>query len=81
MPDELPAPIPGATVVPLAPAPAGSVVHDGHETVAHRWIPPAEAVACRERGEIAVVAPTRVTLHTLAQATTVADTGWQVERT
>jgi 8-oxo-dGTP pyrophosphatase MutT (NUDIX family) len=58
----------------LAPAAAaGTVVHDGRETVAHRWIAPAEAVAGRERGEIAVVAPTWVTLHTLAPVATVAD--------
>jgi 8-oxo-dGTP pyrophosphatase MutT (NUDIX family) len=57
----------------LAPAPGGTVVPDGRETLAHRWIAPAEAVACRDRGEIAVVAPTWVTLHTLARAATVAD--------
>ncbi len=57
----------------VAPAPAGAVVLDGHETLAHRWIRPAEAVASRDRGEIAVVAPTWVTLHTLAAATSVAD--------
>jgi hypothetical protein len=45
----------------------------GHETLAHRWIAPAEAVACRDRGEVAVVAPTWVSLHTLAQAATMAD--------
>jgi len=57
----------------VAPAPSAAVVPDGHETVAHRWIGPAEAVACRDRGEIALVAPTWVTLHTLAGARSVAD--------
>jgi 8-oxo-dGTP pyrophosphatase MutT (NUDIX family) len=56
----------------VAPAPESTVVPDGHETVAHRWITPAEAVACRERGEIAVVAPTWMTLHTLAGVSSVA---------
>jgi len=56
----------------LAPAPAAAVVHDGYETVAHRWIAPADAVACRDRGEIAVVAPTWVTLHTLTEVASVA---------
>jgi 8-oxo-dGTP pyrophosphatase MutT (NUDIX family) len=55
----------------VAPAPAGAVVTDGYETMAHRWIAPAEAIACRDRGEIAVVAPTWVTLHTLAAARSV----------
>lgn len=56
----------------LAPAPADTVVCDGYEIVDHRWIGPADAVACRDRGEIAVVAPTWVTLHTLAAADSVA---------
>ena len=57
----------------LARSPAIGVVTDGHETVAHRWIAPAEALACRDRGEIAVVAPTWMTLHSLRGAATVAD--------
>jgi len=57
----------------LAPDPGGTVVPDGHETLRHRWIPPGEAVTCHQRGEIAVVAPTWVTLRTLADAPTVAD--------
>ena len=57
----------------VAPAPAGAVVIDGYETLAHRWIAPAEAVACRDRGELDVVAPTWVTLHTLAAAGSVAE--------
>ena len=55
----------------VAPAPPGAVVLDGSETLAHRWITPAEAVACRDRGEIDVVAPTWVTLHTLAGVSSV----------
>jgi 8-oxo-dGTP pyrophosphatase MutT (NUDIX family) len=57
----------------LARAPEGTVVPDGYETVAHRWISPTEAVARRDRGELAVVAPTWVTLHTLSAAGSVAD--------
>lgn len=57
----------------VAPAPAGAIRPDGRETVDHRWITPAEAVACRDRGEIAVVAPTWVTLHGLVAARSVAD--------
>ena len=57
----------------LAPAPVGEVVCDGYEIVDHRWISPAAAVAGRDRGELAVVAPTWVTLHTLAGAGSVAD--------
>lgn len=57
----------------VAPAPDGDVMPDGRETVAHRWIAPADAVAGRDRGEIQVVAPTWVTLHTLAGMASVAD--------
>ncbi|HEX6421623.1 MAG TPA: NUDIX domain-containing protein [Acidimicrobiales bacterium] len=56
----------------LAPAPPGAVVPDGRETLAHRWMAPAAAVASRDRGEIDVVAPTWVTLHTLTGAASVA---------
>lgn len=55
----------------LAPAPADTVTCDGYEIVDHRWITPAEAVARRDRGEIGVVAPTWVTLHTLTAADSV----------
>jgi 8-oxo-dGTP pyrophosphatase MutT (NUDIX family) len=50
----------------LAPAPTGAVVLDGRETVDHRWIGPAAAVAARDAGEVDVVAPTWMTLHSLA---------------
>lgn len=55
----------------LAPAPAGDVVLDQTECLAHRWIRPADAVAGRDRGEIPVVAPTWMTLHSLAGAASV----------
>lgn len=57
----------------LAPAPGDDVVLDEAECQAHRWIRPADAMAARDRGEIGVVAPTWMTLHSLAGATTVAD--------
>ena len=55
----------------LAPAPPGTVACDGYEIVDHRWIGPGEAVALRDRGQIDVVAPTWVTLHTLTAAESV----------
>lgn len=57
----------------LGPAPDGDVVLDGTECQAHRWLRPAEALAGRDRGEIAIVAPTWVTLHSLVGAASVAD--------
>ena len=58
----------------LAPAPDGEVVLDeGPECLAHRWIRPADAVTGRDRGEIAIVAPTWMTLHSLTDTRTVAD--------
>ena len=57
----------------LAPAPDGEVVLDEHECLDHRWIRPADAVAGRDRGEIAIVAPTWMTLHSLSDTRTVAD--------
>ena len=52
----------------LAPAPAGEVTLDEHECTDHRWIRPGDAVDGRDRGEIAVVAPTWMTLHSLLPA-------------
>jgi 8-oxo-dGTP pyrophosphatase MutT (NUDIX family) len=57
----------------LGPAPDGEVRLDEHECTDHRWIRPVDAVAARDRGEIAVVAPTWMTLHSLVPARTVAD--------
>jgi len=57
----------------VAPAPAGTVVPDGRETLDHRWLSPTEALAARDRGDLDVVAPTWVTLHALAEARSVAD--------
>ena len=52
----------------LAPAPDASVVLDEHECTDHGWVRPVDAVAARDRGEIAVVAPTWMTLHSLLAA-------------
>jgi 8-oxo-dGTP pyrophosphatase MutT (NUDIX family) len=57
----------------VAPAPAGAVVLDGRETLDHRWLAPADALAARERGELDVVAPTWMTLYALAEAGSVDD--------
>lgn len=57
----------------VAPAPPGTVLVDGSETVAHRWIAPSEALARRDRGEMPLVAPTWMTLVTLTGARTAAE--------
>ncbi len=57
----------------LAPAPDGAIVLDGHELSDHRWISPTDALASRDRGDMDVVAPTWMTLRTLAAAACVAD--------
>jgi 8-oxo-dGTP pyrophosphatase MutT (NUDIX family) len=57
----------------LGPAPEGDVVLDEAESAAHRWIRPADAIVLRDRGEIGVVAPTWITLHSLTAASTVAE--------
>jgi 8-oxo-dGTP pyrophosphatase MutT (NUDIX family) len=57
----------------LAPAPDAVVVLDEHECTDHRWVRPIDAVAARDRGEIDVVAPTWMTLHSLLPARTAAD--------
>jgi 8-oxo-dGTP pyrophosphatase MutT (NUDIX family) len=57
----------------LAPDPGDEIVLDEAECRAHRWIRPADAVTARDRGDIAVVAPTWMTLHSLAGASTVVD--------
>lgn len=56
----------------LARAPEGTVVLDGRETLDHRWITPADALAARDRGELSVVAPVWMTLHALVGAGSVA---------
>ena len=55
----------------LAPAPDDDVVLDLSESSSHRWIRPRDAVAARDRGEIAFVAPTWMTLHSLTAAASV----------
>ena len=49
-------------------APEGRVVVDDGEIREHVWIRPADAIARRESGEIELIPPTWVTLHTLADA-------------
>lgn len=41
---------------------AATVVVDGDETISHRWIRPADALAARDRGELELPPPTFVTL-------------------
>jgi 8-oxo-dGTP pyrophosphatase MutT (NUDIX family) len=57
----------------LAPAPDVDVVLDEHECTDHRWIRPVDVLAARDCGEMAVVAPTWVTLHSLVPARTIDD--------
>lgn len=47
---------------------------DDGEIVHHEWMTPAEAMRRRNAGEIELIAPTWVTLHTVAHFATVADT-------
>jgi 8-oxo-dGTP pyrophosphatase MutT (NUDIX family) len=51
----------------LAPVAPGEVVVDGSEMVDHRWLPPAEVLARRDRGEVDLAPPTWVTLHDLTE--------------
>ncbi len=57
----------------VAPAPSGAVTIDDGEIHEHQWMAPTDALARRDAGEIELAPPTWVTLHTLAQAATVAD--------
>jgi 8-oxo-dGTP pyrophosphatase MutT (NUDIX family) len=57
----------------MTSAPDGQVVIDDGEIHDHQWIRPADALARRELGEIELIPPTWVTLHTLAEAATTAD--------
>jgi 8-oxo-dGTP pyrophosphatase MutT (NUDIX family) len=50
----------------VGPAPAGAVTVDGGEIDDHLWIRPPEAIARRDRGEIALVPPTWITLTQLS---------------
>jgi 8-oxo-dGTP pyrophosphatase MutT (NUDIX family) len=57
----------------MAAAPDGQVVIDDGEIHDHQWIRPADALASREHGEIELIPPTWVTLHTLAEAPSTAE--------
>jgi 8-oxo-dGTP pyrophosphatase MutT (NUDIX family) len=50
----------------LARVPTGEVAVDGGEILDHRWQPPAEVLAARDRGEIDLAPPTWMTLDELA---------------
>lgn len=54
----------------LAPA-GGEIVIDHGEIREHRWLPPAEAMAARDRGEIELAPPTFMTLWWLSTQRTV----------
>jgi 8-oxo-dGTP pyrophosphatase MutT (NUDIX family) len=56
----------------MAPAPAGAVVVDGREIREHRWIRPEDALARHAAGEVELIVPTWVTLHDLADESSVA---------
>ena len=56
-----------------AEAPAEEVRIDDGEITHHEWMTPAGAMRRREAGEIELIAPTWVTLHTLSGFHTVAD--------
>ncbi len=58
----------------VAEAPLGQVAgHDDAETVAHRWMRPADALAAASRGEIAMILPTLRNLELIAPFGSVAD--------
>ena len=50
-------------------APEGQVIVDDGEIREHQWIRPADALARRESGEIELIPPTWVTLHSLTDVT------------
>ena len=55
-----------------AEAPSEEVTIDDSEIVYHEWMTPAEALRRRDAGEIELIAPTWVTLHTIGRFGTVA---------
>ncbi len=55
----------------LAGIVGGEVVVDGSEMVDHRWLPPAEVIERRNRGEVDLAPPTWVTLHDLSEVASV----------
>ena len=56
-----------------AQAPTGDVAIDDGEIVRHEWMTPAEAMRLRDAGQIELISPTWVTLHTIGDYPTVAD--------
>ncbi|HXY93865.1 MAG TPA: NUDIX hydrolase [Acidimicrobiia bacterium] len=52
-------------------APVGAVVVDDGEIRDHVWIRPADALRRRDDGEILIIPPTWMTLHTLADAASI----------
>ena len=58
----------------LAAAPDGhAYAHDETETVASRWIRPAEALVAADRGELELIFPTRKSLEALSRFSRAAD--------
>ena len=57
----------------VAPAPEGAVTIDGGEIHDSAWMEPADALVRRDAGEIELAPPTWMTLHYLAEFSTVAD--------
>ncbi len=57
-----------------AEAPATEVRIDDGEITGHEWMTPAEAMRRCDAGEIELIAPTWVTLHTISRFASVADT-------
>ena len=58
----------------LAAAPDGhAYLHDETETVASRWVRPADALVASERGELELIFPTRKSLEVLSRFSTAAD--------
>jgi 8-oxo-dGTP pyrophosphatase MutT (NUDIX family) len=55
----------------VARASDGEVVVDGHEIHDHAWLPPAEVIERRDRGELDLAPPTYVTLTDLASVASV----------
>ena len=55
----------------MAQAPEGAVTVDDGEIHEHLWIPPAQAVARRDAGEIELIPPTWMTLRLLCEQPTV----------
>lgn len=58
----------------LAAAPDGhAYLHDETETVASRWVRPADALVASDRGELELIFPTRKSLEALSRFATAAD--------